>query len=305
MAPAQPQFRAQRRDVNGWLIVDKPLGMTSTMAVARAKRLFNAKKAGHAGTLDPLATGLLPIAFGEATKTVPFVQDGAKAYRFTVRWGCQTTTDDGEGEVMRSSEARPQASEIAALLPHFTGTILQRPPQFSAIKVGGERAYDIARDGENVILPERAITIHALRMIACHSDEAVFEAECGKGTYVRAVARDMGERLRCFGYVTALRRTRVGPFGEDDGVDIEACEAAPEQAASFLRPVEAGLTDVPCVVIDQNGAARLRRGQSLILRGREAPVEGSVYAVCAGTPIAFGRVEQGQLVPQRVFNLPF
>lgn len=296
--------RSQRVEVNGWFILDKPVGMTSTHAVSRLKRIYNAKKAGHAGTLDPLASGLLPVAFGEATKTVPFVQDGEKEYRFTVRWGIETESDDTEGKVVATSEHRPGPDQIEAALPRFTGTIMQVPPAFSAIKVNGERAYDIARDGETVELAARPITINSLELISFTDDEAVFEARCGKGTYVRAIARDLGRALGCLGHVTALRRTRVGPFTEMDAVTLAEVEEQPETAPEFLRPVEAGLTEVACVVVDRDGAARLRRGQSLILRGRDAPFEGAAYASCGGVPVAFGTVEQGELVPSRVFNLP-
>jgi tRNA pseudouridine55 synthase len=296
--------RSQRVEVNGWFILDKPVGMTSTHAVSRLKRIYNAKKAGHAGTLDPLASGLLPVAFGEATKTVPFVQDGEKEYRFTVRWGVETESDDTEGRVVATSEHRPGPDQIEAALPRFTGTIMQVPPAFSAIKVNGERAYDIARDGETVELAARPITINSLDLISTTGDEAVFEARCGKGTYVRAIARDLGRALGCLGHVTALRRTRVGPFTEMDAVTLAEVDEHPETAPEFLRPVEAGLTEVACVVVDRDGAARLRRGQSLILRGRDAPFEGAAYASCGGVPVAFGSVEHGELVPSRVFNLP-
>ncbi len=295
--------RSQRVEVNGWVILDKPVGMTSTHAVSRLKRIFNAKKAGHAGTLDPLASGLLPIAFGEATKTVPFVQDGEKAYRFTVRWGIETDTDDTEGRETQTSDQRPTIAQIEAALPHFTGTIMQVPPAFSAIKVNGERAYDMARDGEAVELAARPIIIHSLEIVSTSRDEAVFEAQCGKGTYVRAIARDLGRLLGCFGHVTYLRRTRVGPFTEPDSCQITDLEDAPGAAFSLMRPVEAGLLEVPCVVVDRDGAARLRRGQSLILRGRDAPFEGQAYAACGGVPVAFGEVLRGELVPSRVFNL--
>ena len=195
------------------MVLDKPIGMTSTHAVAVLKRLFQAKRAGHAGTLDPLASGGLPIALGEATKTVPFVMDGRKRYRFTVCWGEERDTDDTEGRVVRTSELRPSADSIRALLPRFTGLIEQIPPQYSAIKVQGERAYDLARDGETVELQPRPVQIHELSLVE-HSDsgQSVFEAECGKGTYVRALARDMGRILGCFGHICALRRTLVGPF---------------------------------------------------------------------------------------------
>ncbi len=193
-------------DVHGWLILDKPVGMTSTHAVAQVKRLFSGRKAGHAGTLDPLASGCLPIALGEATKTVPFVMDGRKAYRFTVAWGVETDTDDADGTAVGSSERRPAEADIRALLPRFTGSIMQVPPRFSALKIDGERAYDLARDGVVVEMAERPVEIDRLALVEAAPDSAVFEAECGKGTYVRAIARDMGRALGCLGHVTALRR---------------------------------------------------------------------------------------------------
>ena len=296
--------RANRIEVNGWVVLDKPVGVTSTHAVSRLKRLFNAKKAGHAGTLDPLASGILPIAFGEATKTVPFVQDGEKAYRFTVQWGVETDSDDSDGTPTRHSDLRPDEDAIRAALPAFIGAILQQPPSFSAIKVNGERAYDMARDGEIVDLAPRPVVVHALDLMEARPDEAVLEMRCGKGAYVRAIARDLGRRLGCFGHVTALRRTRVGPFAEMDAVPLAALEAAGADAARMMRDVEAGLTEVPCVVVDRDGAARLRRGQSLLLRGRDAPHGGVCYAACGGVPIAFGEVVEGALEPSRVFNLP-
>ena len=297
--------RSKRVEINGWLILDKPVGMTSTQAVSRLKRIFNAKKAGHAGTLDPLASGILPVAFGEATKTVPFVQDGEKAYRFTVRWGVETDSDDADGKPVRTSERRPAPDQIAALLPEFTGTIMQTPPAFSAIKIAGERAYDIARDGEEVVLQPRPVTIHSLELVRTTEDDAVLEAQCGKGTYVRAIARDLGRLLGCYGHVTALRRTRVGPFTEEDAVPLAELDAEGAQPFEELLSVEAGLSEVACVVVDRDGAARLRRGQSLILRGRDAPADGFAYAVCGGVPVAFGAVQGGELAPSRVFNLPF
>ncbi len=207
--------KPQKQDVHGWVIIDKPVGMTSTFAVSVVKRLFCAKRAGHAGTLDPLASGCLPIALGEATKTVPFVMEGRKSYRFTVRWGEQRDTDDAEGRVIETSPQRPDAAAIAALLPRFLGTIAQVPPRFSAVKIEGERAYDLARDGEAVELEPRPVTIYRLVLVETpDADHALFEAECGKGAYVRGLARDMGRALACWGHVSALRRTAVGPFGE-------------------------------------------------------------------------------------------
>jgi tRNA pseudouridine55 synthase len=296
--------RSNRIEVNGWVVLDKPVGMTSTHAVSRLKRIFNAKKAGHAGTLDPLASGILPIAFGEATKTVPFVQDGEKAYRFTIKFGIETDSDDSDGAVTKTSDLRPTSDAILAALPGFIGEIMQKPPSFSAIKDNGERAYDMARDGEHVDLAARPVVIHSLLMVEYSPEHAVLEAQCGKGTYVRAIARDLGRMLGCLGHVTALRRTRVGPFLEMDSTPLAALEAEGGNPVGMLRDVEVGLSELPCVVVDRDGAARLRRGQSLILRGRDAPAEGIVYAACGGVPVAFGEVVQGALEPSRVFNLP-
>lgn len=297
------QTRSNRAVVDGWVVLDKSVGMTSTQAVSRLKRVYNAKKAGHAGTLDPLASGILPVAFGEATKTVPFVQDGEKTYTFTVRWGVETDTDDSDGRATRESDARPAPSAIQASLPRFVGNILQTPPQFSAIKIAGERAYDLAREGEQVDLKPRAVTIQRLELIDATRDDATFVMECGKGAYVRAIARDLGRLLECFGHVTALRRTRVGPFDERDSFTLDEIEQG--AAADALLSVEAGLSELPCVVVDRDAAARLRRGGSVILRGRDAPHEGVVYAACGGVPVAFGEIVEGALAPARVFNLPF
>ncbi|MGJ0427181.1 tRNA pseudouridine(55) synthase TruB [Methylocystis sp.] len=296
--------KSDRVVVDGWVALDKPVGLTSTQAVSRLKRIYNAQKAGHAGTLDPLASGILPVAFGEATKTVPFVQDGEKAYRFTVLWGVETDTDDSDGRAMRESAVRPERAAIEALLPQFVGEIMQTPPQFSAIKIAGERAYDIAREGELVDLKPRAVKIRSLTLIDASGDDATFVMGCGKGAYVRALARDIGRLLGCFGHVTALRRTRVGPFLEEDAYTLDEIETQ-NMAAEALLSVEAGLAELPCVVVDRDTAARLRRGGSVILRGRDAPHEGVVYAACGGVPVAFGEIIQGALAPARVFNLPF
>ena len=296
--------KKQRADVHGWIALDKPLGMTSTHAVAIVRRLLNAKKAGHAGTLDPLASGLLPLAFGEATKTVPYVVDGEKAYRFTVTFGIETDTDDSEGRIVSQSEARPTEQQILAALPKFTGAITQVPPRYSAIKIDGERAYDLARGGEAVELQPRIVEIHTLTLRSFDGQSAVLEAECGKGTYVRAIARDLGRALGCFGYVTALRRTRVGPFTEADAVTLPSLEADVFAPAAALKSVDTGLRELVEVPVGGDAPMRLRRGQSIILRGRDAPAEGEiVYATNAGQVIAIGTVERGELVPNRVFNL--
>jgi tRNA pseudouridine55 synthase len=299
----QPQRRQgdrpKKRDINGWIILDKGVGMTSTHAVAAVKRALSAKKAGHAGTLDPLASGILPIALGEATKTVPFVMDGRKSYVFTVTWGVETNTDDAEGEVVERTDKVPERAEIEALLPRFTGSIEQVPPRFSAIKIQGERAYDLARDGEVVELQARIVEIDRLAVVGHAGDHTVLEADCGKGTYVRAIARDLGRALGCLGHISALRRTRVGPFTEDDAVVVDEVATTPEA----LRPVETALNEIPSIVVSRDMATRLMRGQSIILRGREAPVSGKVYATCGGVLVAVGDVERGELVPHRVFNL--
>ena len=301
------ELRPKKRDVHGWIVLDKAVGMTSTHAVAVVKRTLNAKKAGHAGTLDPLASGILPIALGEATKTVPFVMDGRKSYVFTVAWGVETDTDDAEGKPVTATNTCPAREEVEALLPRFTGTIEQIPPRFSAIKIRGERAYDLARDGEMPELAARSVQIDRLAVIAHHADRTILEADCGKGTYVRALARDLGRVLGCLGHVAALRRTRVGPFSEEDAVKVGDLEAARDGAgvdlAAVMRPVESALNDLPSVAISRDSAVRLMRGQPVILRGREAPLEGKLYATCGGVLVAVGDVERGELVPHRVFNL--
>jgi tRNA pseudouridine55 synthase len=306
------QRKREKRDVHGWVILDKPIGMTSTHAVSVIKRLFTAKRAGHAGTLDPLASGCLPIALGEATKTVPFVMDGRKSYQFTVNWGEERDTDDAEGRVVAASDARPSVEAIRAILPRFIGAIEQVPPRYSAIKIDGERAYDIARDGETVELKPRTVDIHRLVLVeSADPDRTVFEAECGKGTYVRAIARDMGRLLACYGHVAALRRTAVGPFTEADIIPLERLEALCHRAAAgelnlaeALLPVETALDDIPALAISKADAARLQRGQAVLMRGRDAPVFcGSVYVTASGRLIALAEIDRGEIVPKRVFNL--
>jgi tRNA pseudouridine55 synthase len=301
-----------KRDVHGWVVLDKPVGMTSTHAVAVIKHLFTAKRAGHAGTLDPLASGCLPIALGEATKTVPFVVDSRKIYLFTVRWGEERDTDDAEGRVVATSDVRPDAAAIQALLPRFTGTIEQVPPRFSAIKIAGERAYDLAREGEVVEIAPRAVTIYRLELVDTPDpDHAVLAAECGKGTYVRAIARDLGRALGVFGHVSALRRNRVGPFGEADMISLEQIEALCHRAAAgeghladTLLPIETALDDIPALAVSPADAARLHRGQAVLLRGRDAAVfSGLIQVAAGGQLVALAEVDRGEIVPKRVFNL--
>jgi tRNA pseudouridine55 synthase len=307
------------RPVSGWVVLDKPVGLGSTEAVSKIKWLFQAEKAGHAGTLDPLASGMLPIALGEATKTVPYVQDGAKIYRFTVAWGEERSTDDLEGPVTKTSEKRPAEDEVRALLPNYTGVILQVPPQFSAIKIAGERAYDIAREGTAVEIPPREVEIARLDIVSHESDRTIFEVECGKGTYVRSLARDMGRDLGCFGHIADLRRTEVYPFTADDFVTLEELEAAvpPPPQEGEERPAGArfaalddllvdtlsALESLPQVPVGDDAANRIRLGNPVVVRGRDAPVEADEACITArGRLVAIGAIEQGMFKPKRVFT---
>ncbi|HEV7437396.1 MAG TPA: tRNA pseudouridine(55) synthase TruB [Pseudorhizobium sp.] len=301
------------RPISGWLILDKPVDFGSTEAVSKIKWLFNAQKCGHAGTLDPLASGMLPIALGDATKTVPYVMDGRKVYEFTVTWGEERLTDDLEGEVSQTSDSCPTEEEIRNLLPNYTGTISQVPPQFSAIKIAGERAYDLARDGETVEIPSREVEIHRLTLLGCpDANTAHFEVECGKGTYVRALARDFGRDLGCFGHISALRRTFVAPFAEDrmvplaDLVALEAIEDRDERLAALdarLMETSEALSSLPHLAITEDQAHRLRMGNPIILRGRDAPsAEADAYATARGKLVAIGEIGQGEFRPKRVFG---
>ncbi len=297
------------RKLNGWLILDKPQGLISNQALNRVKRFFNPQKAGMAGILDPLATGILPIAFGEATKTVAHVVDSSKSYRFTVRWGAATDTDDADGQPIKTSEERPTREAIEAALPAFTGEIMQTPPRYSAIKVQGERAYDLARDGEVFELQERPVHVMSLRVVEMPDDNTcIFEADCGKGTYVRSIARDLGETLGCLGHIAALRRTRVGAFSEHASVRLDEIEAAVAEGDMtldrFIAPVEAALDGIPALTVSRNDAQTLRRGQAILMRGQSAPImKGSIYALSDGVLVAIGEVEKGELHPLRVFNI--
>ncbi len=297
--------------VSGWVIVDKPVGPTSTDVVTRIRRLYNAQKAGHAGTLDPLASGILPVALGEATKTVPYILDATKAYRFTIRFGVSTASDDAEGSVTGTSDKRPTAAEIEAALPAFTGEISQVPPAFSAIKVDGERAYDLARAGEAVELKARPVTIYSARLLGMpDADHAELEISCSKGTYVRSLARDLALALGCFGHVSALRRIGHGPFTEASAIPLDKLlgighiPPASETLRTHLLPLETALDDIPALALSSEDASRLRRGQGVLLRGRDAPIfSGPVLATHRGDPVALTEYSQGELKPVRVFNL--
>ncbi len=297
------QEKRVKRDVSGWIVLDKPLGMTSTSAVGKIRWLFGAKKAGHAGTLDPLATGILPIALGEATKAVPAVQDGEKVYRFSIVWGTATSTDDREGHAVASSDVRASAEALAAVLPHFTGDILQVPPQFSAIKVDGERAYDIARDGEAVALAPRGVFVRTLTVLSHGAQESELEAVCGKGTYVRSLARDIARALGSEGHVGRLERRAVGGFSLDRAVSLEALEAADLAGRdAMLLPVAAGLGGLTEVRLDPGQAQLVRFGNPVLLAGSGAPLHvADAWASCRGTAVALGSVEYGQFKPRRVF----
>jgi tRNA pseudouridine55 synthase len=305
--------RKKGRPVSGWIVLDKPYDFGSTEAVSKLKWLYQAQKAGHAGTLDPLATGVLPIAFGEATKTVSYVMDGAKTYRFTAKWGEATTTDDREGEVIARSERRPTRAAIEAALPRYVGTIEQVPPQFSAVKIGGERAYDLAREGEAVALKARTIEVHDFKLLDIpDADHAVFEATTGKGAYVRALVRDLARALGTEGHVSALRRTAVGPFRAEDSVTIEALERleAPEARDAVLLPVDAALAGLPQAAVGGPEAEKLKRGQPAVIspatakgvRGGEAGLIPAVLASLHGEAVAICELDGLKLKPLRVFN---
>ncbi len=295
------------RRVSGWLILNKPYDFGSTQAVGKIKWLFQAQKAGHAGTLDPLATGMLPIALGEATKTVNYVMDGLKTYRFTVTWGSQTSTDDTEGEVIKTSDARPEKAEIEALLPAYIGDIEQLPPAFSALKINGKRAYDLARAGEKVELQPRQVFVERFELIEMpNADTAIFEVDCGKGTYVRSFARDIGIDLGCFGHVSALHRVAVSPFLEEDMIELEeltALEGDFDALDDLLISPGSALDDLPSIEFPADAANRICLGNAVLVPGRDAPL----YAeeICAtqhGEVIAIGVIEKGMFQPKRVFN---
>ncbi|HTO29479.1 MAG TPA: tRNA pseudouridine(55) synthase TruB, partial [Devosia sp.] len=282
----------------------KPYDMTSTQAVGKVRWLFGAAKAGHAGTLDPLATGILPIALGEATKAVPQVQDGTKIYRFAIKWGSATTTDDAEGSVVATSDVRPERAALEALLPQFTGTILQRPPIFSALKIDGERAYDLARAGEAVELQPRQIEVDAIDLIKHGSEQTILEVTCGKGTYVRSLARDIAEALGTRGHVSVLHRAAVGPFHDADAVTIDQLEALPlEERDALLKPVASGFADLPEIRLDPQQATAVRHGNAVLLTGAGAPVSlDECWVSFKGEVLATGWVEFGQFKCRRVFN---
>ncbi len=293
------------RDISGWLVVDKPAGITSNAVVNKVRWAFNAKKAGHAGTLDPAATGVLAVALGEATKTVPYITDALKAYDFTIRFGAATNTDDAEGEVIARSDLRPTDEEIAAALPGFTGEIMQVPPRFSAVKIDGERAYALSRAGEDVELAARPLWVEELALLERPDpDHAVLRMVCGKGGYVRAIARDLGEALGCLGHVSELRRIWSGPFDADEGVSMEEIErlARTPEIDALLRPLEEGLADLPELRCTPEGAARLRNGNPGMVITSDAEYGDEAWASLDGKAVAIGIYKAGELHPTRVFQ---
>lgn len=308
--------RKKGQPVHGWVILDKPLGMTSTQAVGAVRRIFDAQKAGHAGTLDPLATGILAIALGEATKTVPYAMDADKTYRFTAAWGEARDTDDSEGKVTGTSPVRPSRTQIEALLPRFTGTLNQTPPAYSAIKVAGERAYDLAREGETVVLEPREIEVLEARLLDAQTDSAEFEIRCGKGTYVRSWVRDMALALGTLGYVSALRRTRLGGWAEKDAVGLDTLTPFMHSPAAFgyLRPLSTALDGIPALAVSGPDTVRIRSGNPILIRAnlfakmKDGFGDGELSGLTVflkeedGSPVALAEIAEGELRPFRVFN---
>jgi tRNA pseudouridine55 synthase len=310
--------RKRGQPVNGWVILDKPSGVTSTQAVAAVRRIFDAQKAGHAGTLDPLATGVLAVALGEATKTVPYAMDAEKTYVFTACWGEARDSDDTEGRVTGTSDKRPSRTEIEAALPAFTGLITQVPPAYSAIKVQGERAYDLARDGEVVVLEPRPVMVHAARLADIpDADHAMFEIRCGKGTYVRSWVRDMALFLGTLGHVSQLRRTAIGSFREEDAIGLESLRAFMHIPAAFehLKPLSTALDGIPALAVSGQDAQRLRSGNPVLIRANlfaritesqpQADVSEGLTVFLStgeGEPVALAEIAAGELRPFRVFN---
>ncbi len=301
--------------ISGWINLDKPYGMTSTQAIGKVRRILNAQKIGHAGTLDPLATGILPIALGEATKTIQYIQDDLKTYRFSVTWGEQRSTDDMEGDVIGKTDKRPEPQAIKNILNSYIGEIEQVPPRFSAIKINGERAYDIARDGEEPDLKSRIVYIEDLKLLDARESEADFEMICGKGTYVRSLARDMGIALGSLGYVSYLRRTKVGNFVENNSISLDKLEELDYVSArsEYLLPLQDMLDDIPALILKEEETAKIRNGQSLQFISKpdyqrlvDIGLENSAglaLAMCNDLPVAIIEQDKALIKPVRVFNL--
>ena len=304
-------MKKRGKPVHGWVVFDKPLGMSSTQGVGKVRWLFDAEKAGHGGTLDPLATGLLPIALGEATKTVQWAMDGRKKYQFRIKWGAETSTDDLEGEITATSVLRPNKISIESILGEFLGEITQIPPIYSALKIDGARAYDLARAGETPEMKPRLVLIEELRLLdGSDPEHADFEVVCGKGTYIRALARDIGRKLGCLGHLSRLRRTQVGPFTENDMISLESLEELShkpdrdEALQGVLRSIVTVLDGIPALAVMDGQAAQLRQGQKVLLRGANAPINcEAVLVTHEGRPLGICEIAQGSLKTTRLFNL--
>ncbi|MBN8530962.1 MAG: tRNA pseudouridine(55) synthase TruB [Alphaproteobacteria bacterium] len=294
-----------KQPLHGWIILDKPLNMTSTQAVGMVKRILRPLKIGHAGTLDPLASGILPLALGEATKLMPYLFDAEKTYRFTVEWGAETETDDKESAAVNQSAVRPSEAEILVALPGFVGRVWQTPPIYSAIKLDGQRAYDLARGGEIPEMTPREVDIHSLTLLECpDNDHASFEMTCGKGTYVRSLARELGRKLGCFGHVSMLRRTAVGNFSLDQAISLENQGADVHTAAlNAIRPPATVLDDIPAVEVGQDQARKLRHGQPILLPQPTLPENAEIAIFSGSTLLAIGEKRGPSIAPLRVFNL--
>ena len=292
------------RDISGWLVIDKPAGITSTAVVNKVRWAFGAKKAGHAGTLDPEATGVLAVALGEATKTIPYITDALKAYEFTVTLGAATNTDDAEGEIIKSSDQRPTDDEIKGALGGFLGEIMQVPPKFSAVKIDGQRAYKLARDDEEFEIAARPLWVEELLMVdRPDADHVVLEMTCGKGGYVRSIARDLGEALGCFGHVHHLRRIWSGPFTAEEGMSLEKLEELAKQPEldNHLRPLEKGLADIAEVRCPPESLAKLRNGNPAVVIAHDVEYGEECWASFDGEAVAVGVFKAGEIHPARVF----
>lgn len=303
--------RKKGQPVSGWINLDKPAGIGSTKALSRVRKFLDAQKAGHAGTLDPLASGILPIALGEATKVIPFIQDAAKTYTFTIKWGETTDTDDMEGNIIKISPNRPKEQDVLTALPDFTGEITQIPPKYSAIKIDGQRAYDLARSGADIDMKSRQVTINKLELLEARRDEADFRVNCGKGTYVRSLARDIAEKLGTYGHIIALRRESVGYFTLQSAISLEILENMDHSAAleKILQPLQAPLDDIPALPLKETEVAKLRNGQSLsfiskgdFARLPQTSANDPVIAMHNGTAVALVEIEGPAIHPFRVFN---
>ena len=295
--------RKKGREIHGWLIVDKPAGIGSTDVVSKVRWALDAKKAGHAGTLDPDATGVLAVALGEATKTVPILTDALKAYDFTVNWGAETSTDDASGQVLESAENRPSADQIRAALAAYVGDIMQVPPSVSAVKVDGARAYDLAREGEVVELAARPLWVESLELLAAGTDTADLRMVCGKGGYVRAIARDLGRDLGCLGHVASLRRIWSGPFEASDGIALDRIDRANQaEIEAALLPIQSALADLPEMQATEIGATRILNGNPGQVLGH-AEFGEEVWVSRNGRALCIGRYMGGEVQPSRVFNL--